>query len=274
MIKQATSNSKFQLETNHFPFQAEKTDLICGTGPLHYHNYIELELIVEGHGSQIFNGISTTLSVGDIYVLRPLDSHQIHGENLKICKFIVSESILNEQILFKLYALINPLIIHLNFEEFSIVSTIMAAAEKEQFNPSEYSDIMCLKILELPFLYYLRKAEFVKNQKLSHSFYNILYYIHEDERYLLPLTLNDIAKHSNYSMTYISKLFHKQYGLTFTAYLISLRIEYAKRLLINTDLPIQDVCIRSGFSSFPNFIDKFKRHTKQTPKDFRKSYKM
>lgn len=265
---------KLRLEENTSPFQAERSGLICGTGPLHYHNYIELELITQGQGSQIVNGKQVPLSVGDIYVLRPLDSHQIYGENLVIEKFIVSESILGEQILFKLYTIINPLIVHLDSDEFAAVASIMRAAEKEQRDPAEYSNVLCSKILEIPFLYYLRKAELTSRRNLSHSFYNILYYIHEKERYLQPISLKDIAGYSNYSETYISKLFHKQYGLTFTAYLISLRIEHAKRLLLNTDLPIQEICIRSGFSSFPNFINMFKRLTELTPKDFRKTYRI
>lgn len=268
------SNKNLLLEKNTAPFQADHTDFICGLGPLHYHNYIELELISAGRGYQIFNGKKVTLSVGDLYILRPLDSHQIYGEKLVIQKFIISESQFPKWLLFKIYAVSNPFVVHLAPTEHDFVLSVMQNAEKEYRNPTEYSQPLISKMIEIPFLYYLRESDLTGTAKMTDSFYNILYYIHEEDRYLQPITLKEISKYANYSETYLSKLFHRQYGSTFVSYLISLRIEHAKKLLLSTDLSIQEICIRSGFSSFPNFINMFKRSTGLTPKAFRKTYQV
>lgn len=52
-------------------------------------------------------------------------------------------------------------------------------------------------------------------------------------------------------------------------YLISYRINHAKRLLHNTNLSIQEIAYASGFNNVPSFIQMLKKHTNLSPKKFR-----
>ena len=58
-------------------------------------------------------------------------------------------------------------------------------------------------------------------------------------------------------------------GMTPTNYIIERRLERAKELMQETDLPIADIALRSGFSSQSHFTTSFRRFVGVTPSSFR-----
>ena len=79
----------------------------------------------------------------------------------------------------------------------------------------------------------------------------------------------DIAAKTNLSESYISRLFHKETGVSISTYIINKRVEAAKNLLIYTDYSTSDISNFLNFSSESHFISTFKKLTNQTPKKFR-----
>lgn len=75
------------------------------------------------------------------------------------------------------------------------------------------------------------------------------------------------------SREHLSRSFKKHYGITITDYLNGLRINYASNLLINTNIPIIDICFNCGFQSVSYFYRVFKEKNGVTPSIFRKNYK-
>lgn len=57
-------------------------------------------------------------------------------------------------------------------------------------------------------------------------------------------------------------------------YIRERRLSIAKKLLISDfELPISEIAMRSGFSSFSYFNQTFKNYTGMTPGDYRDKYK-
>lgn len=69
---------------------------------------------------------------------------------------------------------------------------------------------------------------------------------------------------------YLSHIFSKETGITFSEYLLSCRINTAKDLLIRTNEKIKDVGMQSGFHDYRNFCKTFKRIVGMTPQNYRK----
>ncbi|MFK9094399.1 helix-turn-helix domain-containing protein [Bacillus salipaludis] len=69
---------------------------------------------------------------------------------------------------------------------------------------------------------------------------------------------------------YLTRLFKKETGLSLTDYLQQHRIEYAKRLLLETNLTISEIALASGYSNFSYFSTVFKKVTKSNPVEYRK----
>lgn len=71
---------------------------------------------------------------------------------------------------------------------------------------------------------------------------------------------------------HISRTFKRYMNTTLTAYLLSLKINYASRLLTTTSLPILDLCFESGFHNLGYFYRCFKEKFGISPQKYRELY--
>ena len=90
-----------------------------------------------------------------------------------------------------------------------------------------------------------------------------------DRHYTDQITLEEIARASLLSPYHLSRIFKMQTGLAPHAYLIHQRIDKAKRLLLTTQMSIQDISEQVGFSNANIFIRSFKNAMGMTPTAFR-----
>jgi AraC-like DNA-binding protein len=100
--------------------------------------------------------------------------------------------------------------------------------------------------------------------KIMESFQQVMI---AEQGFLNPsMTIDEIAKKLNTNRTYVSKLVNIYYGVPFRDYLNNLRLDYAKRLLMDEpDAVIDYVAAKSGFQSSTQFIRKFRETEGVTP---------
>ncbi len=84
-------------------------------------------------------------------------------------------------------------------------------------------------------------------------------------------TLPHLAERLGISDRYLRQLFQKNLGLSPKAYALYQQCLFAKQLLHQTQLPITQVALASGFSSVRRFNDYFKQQLSLTPSQIRKS---
>ena len=85
------------------------------------------------------------------------------------------------------------------------------------------------------------------------------------------LPLGRVAQAANMSSYYFCKMFKKSTGLNFTDYLSRVRVEKAKRLLLNPNARVSEVAFDIGFTSITNFNRTFKQLVGQSPSDYREA---
>ncbi len=96
------------------------------------------------------------------------------------------------------------------------------------------------------------------------------------EHHIADHTLS-LAKMSNdvfyMNSDYLGKLFKKEVGEKFSAYLVNLRIEKAKELIKNSgDVKVIDIAGEVGFGNNPRYFSQvFKKHTGYTPSEYKDS---
>jgi len=83
------------------------------------------------------------------------------------------------------------------------------------------------------------------------------------------VALRAVARDVCMSYFHFSRAFKQAMGMTATNYIAERRIERAKKMLEETELPISEIALRSGFSSQSHFTTAFRRLAGATPKAFR-----
>ena len=88
--------------------------------------------------------------------------------------------------------------------------------------------------------------------------------------YAEPLHIADVAGKLHLSPDYFGVLFRRIVGENFNTYLMRIRIEESKLLLLSTNDSLTDIAIATGFSDQSYFCKVFKKHTGITPGKYRR----
>ncbi|SJZ70319.1 Predicted TIM-barrel enzyme [Garciella nitratireducens DSM 15102] len=87
------------------------------------------------------------------------------------------------------------------------------------------------------------------------------------------ISLNEISDMLHLSRSYLSTLFKKEMGISFTDYLIDFRLNRALEILQNKNLPLITVAEMVGYPSYSQFSKIFKKRKGMSPREFLKSNK-
>ncbi|BBI31919.1 response regulator transcription factor [Cohnella abietis] len=104
----------------------------------------------------------------------------------------------------------------------------------------------------------------------NESMQEILHYINRNY-HEGGISIQSLSERFFMNPTYISQLFRKEVGETFTEYISRLRINHASELLRTTDLPVNEISERVGFQDYFYFSRIFKKLTGQTSSQYRDS---
>jgi len=84
------------------------------------------------------------------------------------------------------------------------------------------------------------------------------------------LTREDIAKHVFLNPDYLTRIFKKETGMSISDYMQQCRINYAKKLLSETNSTVGEIAVTVGYSNISYFSTIFKKATHLNPIDYRK----
>ena len=90
-----------------------------------------------------------------------------------------------------------------------------------------------------------------------------------DENYAAPLSLEGVARHVAVTPTYLSSCFARDMGMGFVEYIKSVRVAHAKRMLIHSDLSVDEVSAACGYQDTKYFKQVFKQLTGMSPHAYR-----
>lgn len=85
-----------------------------------------------------------------------------------------------------------------------------------------------------------------------------------------PISLADVADHVGYSPFHLARAFERAHGQPPGRFLAAHRFQRAKRLLLDTDERVVDICCEVGFSSVGTFTRRFTADIGLSPVSFRR----
>jgi AraC-like DNA-binding protein len=93
-----------------------------------------------------------------------------------------------------------------------------------------------------------------------------------DRRYFEPLTVDDMARAAGLSRAHFSREFHRAFGESPHAYLLTRRLERAAALLRTTDRSVTDISLSVGMRSLGSFTTTFTRTYGASPRAYRAKF--
>ena len=111
----------------------------------------------------------------------------------------------------------------------------------------------------------VKAAGTLQDYRAEYACRYVLAHFHEN------INRDKMAEMVNLSPGYFSNLFRSEVGMSFSDYLIQVRVENAKCLLKRFDLSVEAISKKCGFNSLAHFSRTFKDRCGQSPLKYRKS---
>ena len=235
---------------------------------MHWHDFYEVEFILDGDGEIIYNEKKYPVRPGMISFLTPLDFHEIRIKNKLhvLCIQFAPESI-NKEILSEFQNVKNP-VIYCSEEQVRRTLTLFNLL-RENTIPGNTGNEYISHVLELILISFKNDLETSNSthEQSPTSIQKALLYIHS--HFKENPKMGDVAKMLYLNENYFCTLFKEHIGETYKDYLKKLKLEHAKKLIINTDIPLTQISLECGYSSHSNFNRDFKKFFGFSPSEMR-----
>lgn len=90
------------------------------------------------------------------------------------------------------------------------------------------------------------------------------------DNYHAPLNLSGVAEYSYMSPYHFLRVFKDTYGETPNEFLIRLRVEKAKKMLITENMSVSEICEKVGYASLGSFSSLFLKQVGMAPTLYRR----
>ena len=251
---------------------------------LHYHEYIELLYGIEGNATVMIGEHLYPMGIGDLVIVNAREAHSVactSGEaKYYVIKFLPKllysqgRSLSAVRYLFPLWqkeAAFSPVVPQKGLQG-SRVDDLVNEIMREWKDKSEgYELVMQANIMQI-FVWMVRHCRPVREERctLPENLQKSLQAaLEETHKHLEDWTAQEAARFCNLSYSYFSRNFKLAFGLSFSAYLESVRLAEGERLLLTTDRDVTDIAAASGFGTTSYFIERFRARYGLPPHAFR-----
>lgn len=164
-----------------------------------------------------------------------------------------------------------PIQIHLPTNTYKELLDRLTNIDIYKTNKSKNETILLHSIVSYLLGLYIEHSELKKLPSSPDWFSDFMRKIQEPEYFTEKI--EDIVKLSNYTHAHFLLIFKEQTGRTLISYITAQRMNYASKLLQNTNLPIIQIANETGYNNHSFFTQKFKEYFGITPNAYRKQYK-
>ncbi|WP_248923962.1 AraC family transcriptional regulator [Paenibacillus hamazuiensis] len=253
--------------------------------PVHTHEGLEVYYFIRGDANYIIGENIYDLSPGDMLLFRGSTIHRVNpSKDVPYIRSYVNfkESFLREQMsedmfekLMSMFDSANGTLIRWAPEEREEIETYFRAIHRENERESFGYELVLKTLLIQLLIATYRKAkrlhEIAPAGQQSHSQENvrrILQYI--NQHFTENFSLQDLSNELHLNKYYMCHCFKEVTGYTINNYIISKRIEEAKKMLRTTDEPIAFISEKLGFNTAVHFSRSFKKFAGVSPQYYRK----
>ena len=268
LVNASVGNSPTSYADDNFYVVVKEAERCFKDQLLHTHTFFEFDLVLAGKGINSSKEGEREISAGDIIFGTPASIHGIapcEGENLTLANIAFKGNL--EKTVVEALDTLDSFVLKLSEEDFEFicaeVESIIGFPIKDSEKRKMFVKGSAQKILAVVSEAYEKSGLRNKETSTEARVHSAIIYIMKN--YNKPIKIGDVAKHVGYSSDYISTLLKKATRMSFSSYLLTLRLENAFLLLMENEMSIGEICSEVGYSSYPNFYYAFKKRFGVTP---------
>ena len=249
--------------------------------PVHWHDEFEIIYVKSGFLTVSISGENYIGKPGDAFVVSPGNLHFMGSQtgNVDYFTFLFplkyisfrTDDILDDKLLEPLnsgHLIISPEIEDTVKEQCEQLVEIYGAKKEE--SQSKITAQIKTKIILLQFILKLWKKGFiVENDTSGKNTVEKEMVSYIQQNFTGKILLKEFGEQFHLSEKYISRYFKEHFHITISQYVTYLRLEHAKQLLQDTDIPVTEVAMQSGYQNVSYFIRSFKKTYGMSPLKYR-----
>ena len=251
--------------------------------PVHWHDEFEIIYVRSGFLTVSISGESYIGKTGEAFVVSPGNLHLMGSQTgtvdyytflfpLKYISFR-TDDMLDEKLLEPLnsgHLMICPRVNDTAKELCEQLIEIYEAKKDE--SESKITTQVRAKIILLQFILEMWKKGFViENDTSGRNTVEKEMVSYIQQNFTGKISLREFGEQFHLSEKYISRYFKEHFHITLSQYVTYLRLEHAKQLLQDTDIPVTDVAMQSGYQNVSYFIRSFQKAYAVSPLKYRKN---
>ena len=249
--------------------------------PVHWHDELEIIYVKGGFLTVSISGESYIGKPGDAFVVSPGNLHLMGSDTSTVDYYTFlfplknlsfrADDLFEEKLLEPLnsgHLMIKP---RINDTAKELCEQLIEVYEsKNQESESQLTAQIKTKIILLQFILEMWKKGFIiENDTNGRNTVEKEMVSYIQQNYTGKISLKEFGEQFHLSEKYISRYFKEHFHITLSQYVTYLRLEHAKQLLQDTDIPVTEVAMQSGYQNVSYFIRSFKKTYEISPLKYR-----
>ena len=254
--------------------------------PRHTHDFDEIVIVLGGSGYQHINAEKYFISMGDVFIVKGeaqhyfTDTHNLSLFNIGFQPQVIDyfAPLLQQLPGYHTLFILEPAYrkqnnfsrkLHLDAGDLQLLKEMLGPLSEEFRTRRPGSEFIVTSLFMQITGFLCRRHSAANTGGLygTDACARILEYI--ENNYTDTITLEQLAHISGMSKNGIIAMFKRLYGATPMKYINNLRLNKARELLKNTDLPISQLAYQCGFTDSNYFARVFKEQQGVSPRRFR-----
>ncbi len=260
----------YKISLSDVGIDAIKRQLCAGSiVDMHWHDYIELEIILTGRAEHIYNSEAYELSTGHAYIVTHHDLHAFRAvTDITLLNIGFDINLLDLELAKVLqYSSGKKLCCCFDNEKTQALKECFDLIINEISNRNDFSEAMIKSLISRIVIEVIRNSQSNEEQTFS-PVRKAIEYIHLN--FKNELSLQIISDELGVTPNYLGRIFLHDTGVFFNTYLNQVRLRYVCSLLLFSNISVKEIAIMSGYSSVEYFFYVFKKHIGTTPSEYRK----
>lgn len=271
-----SSRERLESLNKKYVIQHDTSSLAGKSGSMHMHDILTIEFITNKSAEHVINGKLYECHKGCLYLFTPIDMHQFTNIEQGFEGYLLSflPELIQNRFDDKITYEKSPYFAVLNDESYNKVFFMFRNIMNEYEKCGEFENIIVessvsIIIAEL-FKNLIRDAKTLTTYGRSDVLLRQAFrYVREN--FTQKIFVSDIASELKISESHFCRYFKEKVGVTFSKYVLNMRLDYAKNLILTSNLNMTEVCYECGIESISYFTKKFKEKFGYSPLQFRKT---